>query len=488
MSSIFTTPAFRVQMKGLEPPQDYSYSVLNATRLPVPPHLLVDQIIPEFERLVVVGVCFVLELTSVIKIKPLFVVLFTVFVDLIGFGILIPVIPQLLANPHSTYYLLVGKGITISQGYIILGYLTAMFPFMQFLFTPILGQLSDHFGRKPLLAYSLLGTCLSYILFALGIVFKNIPLLFVARGFDGITGGNISVAQAAIADLTAPQDRAKNFGLMGAVFGIGFVLGPYIGGKLSDPTILPWFNATTPFWFAAFLSLVNVFSVWKFFPETHLNRDMTFSVTWDQSFLNIVSAFKPVRLRALFGTIFTFWAGFSFFTTFFSVYLIHRFGFTSSNIGDFFSYVGIWIAISQALIVRKLSGRFSEYQILCVSLAGAGLFLFLYALPTHWWYLLFITPFFAMFQGMTQANMTSLVSKAGENARGGILGINASVQALAQSIPPVLSGYIAAKLDPSASVHTSAFVVLLAAVVFIVFYRESKVKPASSASVYTASH
>src|SRR6185369_14446856 len=153
---------------------------------------------------------------------PLPVILFTIFIDLLGVGILIPVIPQLLANPHSSEFLL-PAGFTLAQGYILLGFLTAIFPIMQFFATPILGQLSDTYGRRKLLATSIIGTSLSYVVFALGIVTKNIPLLFLSRGFDGITGGNVAVAQAAVADVTKPENRAKAFGVIGAVFGIGFI-------------------------------------------------------------------------------------------------------------------------------------------------------------------------------------------------------------------------------------------------------------------------
>src|SRR5579872_5050749 len=151
-------------------------------------------------------------------------VIFTIFLDVLGVGILIPVVPQLLANPRSAYYLL-PAGWTFKGGLILLGWLIAIYPLMQFIATPILGQLSDRFGRKKLLGFSIFGTAVGYVLFALGIITRNLPLLFFSRALDGITGGNLSVAQAVIADVTPPKDRTKRFALIGAVFGAGFVLG-----------------------------------------------------------------------------------------------------------------------------------------------------------------------------------------------------------------------------------------------------------------------
>src|SRR3954447_26648937 len=142
------------------------------------------------------------------KRHPVWIILFTILIDTLGIGILGPILPQLLGNPSSPHYLL-GAGATVGSGYILFGFLVAVYPIMQFFATPILGQLSDRHGRKPVLALSLFGTSLGYALFATGILVRSIPLLFFARALDGITGGNLSVAQASIADVTKPQDRTK---------------------------------------------------------------------------------------------------------------------------------------------------------------------------------------------------------------------------------------------------------------------------------------
>ena len=409
--------------------------------------------------------------------KILFSILFTVFIDLLGFGILIPVIPQLLANPGSPFFLL-PAGLTLGQGYIILGFLTAIFPFMQFLATPILGELSDRFGRKPILAISLFGTSISYILFAVGILTKNLPLLFISRAFDGVTGGNIAVAQAAIADVSTPENRAKNFGLMGAAFGMGFILGPYLGGQLSDPSHFSWFNAATPFWFAAILAFTNTLSVIYLLPETLKNKSKELSLHLGQSFKNIIKVFKFKELRPIFATNFLFQAGFTFFTTFFSVFLITKFHFNQGSIGNYFAYVGIWIAFSQAVVTRKVSSKFGERSILRYSLIGTGVFILAQFLPSVWWELLLVTPFFAIFTGLSQANLTSLVSRSvGPEIQGEILGMNASVQALAQTIPPIISGFVAAGIAARAPIVVSGVTIILSGIVFILFVKKPNFQP-----------
>ena len=408
--------------------------------------------------------------------NPLPVILFTIFVDLIGFGIIIPIIPQLLANPASEFFLL-PKGQTIQQGYILLGYLIAIFSIAQFLSAPILGQLSDRYGRKKILAICLSGTSVSYVVFAIGILTKNIPVLFLARAFAGLTGGSVSVAQASIADFTKPVDRSKNFGLMGAAFGLGFIIGPYLGGKLSDPGFVSWFNPATPFWFAAILSALNVISLLFIFPETNIHIKHGLAIAWSKSVVNIWHALKHPQLRELFTVNFLFNAGFTFFTTFFAVFLINKFRFTQGDIGTFFAYVGFWFAFTQAVIVRKLAGKFTEIQIVRFSLLASALSVFLYFFPGNTLGLYLITPVLAIANGLNFANLTALISKnADASVQGEVLGINSSVSALAMMIPPILSGYIAAGLKPETPIYVSAAVILISGLVFWFFYHPGRAK------------
>jgi DHA1 family tetracycline resistance protein-like MFS transporter len=404
------------------------------------------------------------------KNKVITTIFFTVFVDLIGFGILIPIIPLLFANPSSEFYLL-PVGVSIKTGYLLLGLLVAVYPLGQFLATPILGQMSDVYGRKKILALSLLGTSISYLIFAIGILTKNIPLLFASRFFDGLTGGNISVAQAMIADVSTNENRTRNFGLIGAAFGLGFIFGPYIGGRLSDPQTVSWFTAATPFFFASILAFLNMVSVTFLLEETNKHLQ-NIKIVWYKSLHNISRAMKMENLNVLFLTNFLFYGGFSFFTTFFAVYLINKFHWSQGNVGDFFAYVGLCSALTQAFITRAVAKRFESSRVLRVTLIGCAVMILAYFLPRYAWQILFIPPIFGIFSGLTMANLGSLLSRSTPpQMQGEILGINASVQALASFVPAILSGFIAASLTPQTPIVIASFIIILGAIAFNKLYK-----------------
>lgn len=322
--------------------------------------------------------------------------------------------------------------------------------------------------------YTLFGTSASYALFAFAISAKFIPLLFISRAIAGITSGNLSVAQASIADLTKPEDRAKNFGLIGAAFGIGFIIGPFLGGKLSDPKLLPFFNPTIPFYFASILSLINAFSVRFNFSETNKYLNPKSYIRWGKAIVNILKAFRIKSLRFLFLTNFTFFSGFTFFVTFISVFFIKKFHFTQGNIGDFFSFMGLWIAFTQAIITRRVAKYFNEGQVLKFTLLFDGIFIGLMYFAQSSWMLFMIAPFIAVCNGLSFANLTGLISRsADQKIQGEILGISASIQALAQLIPPILSGFIAASFTPETPLIVASIIVILSGVLFITLYKGS---------------
>jgi len=404
------------------------------------------------------------------KRHPIGIILFTILIDTLGIGILGPILPQLMSNPNSPHYLL-GKDTTASSGYIIFGFLVGIFPIMQFFATPILGQLSDRYGRKPVLALSLAGTALGYVLFAVGIVIRNIPLLFVARALDGITGGNLSVAQASIADVTQPSERTKNFGLIGAAFGVGFIVGPFLGGVLADPSVVSWFNAATPFWFAALLASANTTQVLLQFDETnkHIRQ---FPVQFTKGIANIVRAYGMRELRTIFLTSFFFNAGFGFFISFFGVFLIHRFNFNEARIGNFFAWVGLCAIFTQVFTTRRIAARFSEPQVLKVTLFGVSSVMTAYLLAPSPVWLFLIAPISSTFNGLSLANMGGLLSRSvAPQVQGEILGIGSSIAALANSLPPLIGGFVAASVAPEAPVMAAALTMFLAWVIFVVRYR-----------------
>ena len=406
------------------------------------------------------------------KNKIITTIFFTIFIDLLGLGILIPIIPLLFVSPFSEFYML-PIGLGVKSGYILLGLLVAIYPIGQFLATPILGQLSDKYGRKKILVISLLGTSISYIIFAIGIVTKNIPLLFIARFFDGLTGGNISVAQAMISDISTNENRARNFGMIGAAFGLGFIFGPFIGGKLSDPHTISWFSATTPFYFAAILAFANMMSVIFILKETNKNLQKGL-IKWNKSIKNIFEAFKMKGVNIIFLTNFLYTGGFTFFTTFFSVYLIKKFNFNQGNIGDFFAYIGLWAVFTQAIVTRLVAKRYIEEKVIKFTLIGSGLIMFTYFLPQQAWQIYLIPPFFGLCTGLSMANLSSLLSKStSPNIQGKIFGINSSIQALAQAIPAVLSGFIAATLTPESPIVIASVIILFGAFAFYRLYKSA---------------
>jgi DHA1 family tetracycline resistance protein-like MFS transporter len=392
-----------------------------------------------------------------------------VFIDMLGVGIIIPVIAPLFFSPTGILPL----GTSYETRAMLMGFLTASYPFAQFFGAPILGAMSDRFGRKPVLMASLSGTLVGYILFGFAVLTANIPLLFLSRMLDGFTGGNISVAMSTIADMTDKEHRAKNFGIVGMAFGLGFILGPYIGGKFADPNIVSWFNAATPFFFAAGLTGVNILMVIIRFSETLKKKIMT-RISFTTGFRNIIKGFSMPNLRVMFTIVLLMTFGFTFFTQFFQVYLIEKFGYTSSQIGDVFAYIGLWIAFTQGFINRFISTRIPSHRVLRFTIIGLALTFPALLFPETTPVLLCVLPFVAIFQGLTQPNQNALISaSAGAESQGEVMGINSSLQAFGQMIPPILAGFLIT-VDIRLPILVAGAFTFIAWLLYIIYFNEKR--------------
>lgn len=368
--------------------------------------------------------------------KKILPILFgTLLIDMIGTGMIIPIIPILFTDPSSHAFLL--QGYDTRAQFFIAGLITAIFGLMQFTAAPILGELSDAFGRKRLLMIGVGVLAIAQMLFGVGIEIGSIALLFISRAVAGIAGANLAIAQASIADITPPQDRAKNFGLIGAAFGIGFILGPLLGGWAASAAN----DAAAPFWLAAVLGLCNLAFVYFMLPETNHTRTIRQKFHILKGLQNIRAAFLDREGRFVFGASFFYYSGFAFFTSFSGVLLVNKHGFTESGIGSFFAYVGVMIVTTQLFILRVVTKKFTERQILRVTLLAIAVTLTLYPFMPTKSLLIALMPFLTIPVGLTMSNIGALVSKSvSKEKQGAALGINSSLLAFSQGVIPVVAG------------------------------------------------
>lgn len=356
------------------------------------------------------------------KRSPLLVIFITIFIDLVGFGIVIPVLP---------FYV---EGTKFNATARSVGLLFASYSVMQLFFTPVLGRLSDRYGRRPVLLISIIGTGIGFLIIGFA---TTLWMLFAGRILDGITGGNLSTAQAYIADVTTRENRAKGMGMVGAAFGLGFVFGPAIGGILSR-----W-GINVPFFFAAGLAFANATLLYFVLPETvtkdHPARASAATGRWSQLF----QALKQSRLTVILTIYFLFVVAFSVMTSSFALFTMFRFGYDAHSTGWLFVYVGIIGAVIQGGLIGRLVKRFGE-----PSLIVAGAFLFsmsLLIIPltsphTGLLTLLVVGGVFALGNSLATPSLTGLASKSvGAGEQGGVLGVTQSAASLARTVGPLIA-------------------------------------------------
>jgi MFS transporter, DHA1 family, tetracycline resistance protein len=351
--------------------------------------------------------------------SPLAIIFLTVFIDLVGFGILLPLLP---------YY-----AETFGASATAIGLLSASYSLMQFLFAPIWGRLSDRYGRRPLILISLAGSCVGFLIAGLA---KTLTALFVGRIVSGIAGAIVPTTHAYIADVTPPENRAKGMGLVGAAFGLGFILGPAIGGLLAP------LGYDKPILLASGMAGLNLLFAFFRLPESLPNqvRNRVGQRTLTPARLMEALSHPQVGLLLLIFFIATF--AFANMEATFALLNEHAYALTVRQTGYLFVYMGIVMSVMQGLLVGKIVRRLGEK--LCITL---GTFILIFGLglmpfaPNMIYYCV-ITGILGFGSGINNPSVNALLSRsASADEQGGIMGIAQSLASMGRILGPLWGGY-----------------------------------------------
>lgn len=367
-----------------------------------------------------------------------------VFVDLLGFGLILPLLPFYAESYGASA--------------VIVGLLVASYAAAQLVGSPLLGRLSDRYGRRPVLLLSVFGTFLGFLLLGFAPAIGKglaahiapqaanaliISVLFFSRILDGLTGGNISVAQAYIADVTDEQNRARGLGLIGAAFGLGFIIGPAAGGALSQ-----W-GYNIPAFVAAAIASLNLLAIYFLLPESltserraamALNKRPPFTLKALVQALNRPKVGQLLHLRFVYGM------AFATFQTIFSLYA-QSIGLSSQTTGYVLAYVGLLSVIVQGGLIGLLTRRFRENWLIITGLWLMSGSLLAWSFTSQLWVLLLVIIPLSLSGGVLNTVLQSAISKSvSAEEVGGTLGIAASLEAISRVIAPSVGGFLLAQV------------------------------------------
>lgn len=380
------------------------------------------------------------------KKSALALIFFTIFIDLLGFGLIIPILPFYAENYGATAF--------------EVGLLGTIYSLMQFIFAPIWGRLSDQKGRRPLLILSLLGTAVGHFIFALA---PNLTWLFIGRAFAGIATATIPVAMAYISDITTPENRAKGMGMIGAAFGLGFILGPAIGGLLSS------YGYGMPLFFASLLSFsaaaIAIFKLPESLPAEKRGKVPARAF----NMRNLWEAFLHPNIGILFTIFFLITLAFSNLETVFALFSERRFGFDATDNGYVFTMIGAISATVQGIMIGPLVKKFGEKKLISFSVLLLGIAFLLYPVTNAVWHFLPVVAMTSFALGIHNPTVLSLISKnTAPEQQGGILGINQSLGSLARVLGPLWGGYFFDAVDIGFPFLSAGILIML---VFLLTFR-----------------
>ncbi len=374
--------------------------------------------------------------------SPLGLIFLTLFIDMVGFGIVIPVLP------------LYAEGSRIGATNTQLMWIVGIYSLLQLVCSPLFGKWSDRIGRKPVLVVSILGTAVGFVVLGAA---NTVWMLVLGRIIDGASGGNISTAMACIADVTTKENRSRNMGLVGAAFGLGFMIGPAIGGVLSKH-----FGLAVPFYFAAGLALLNALLVWLRLPETltaasreRAKQRATIGEVFHGGRTGMIAAILASQLASV--------TGFSIMTALFALYCEKRFGYDTAQVGYLLAYVGLLGVVFQGGLLRRLLKKPIEKElavigavVLTLSMAALP---FIHQSSAHPLAMLMLVCFgISLGNSFVTPTLNGLASRTTDaHCQGRLLGLMQSAGSLGRFLGPVIGFALVAQNGGGDYARTSFF-------------------------------
>jgi len=374
-----------------------------------------------------------------------FIVLIIQITEVLGFSLILPFLPLYARDLGATP--------------LVVGLIPASFSLLQLFSAPIMGRLSDTYGRKPLLILSQISTLLSFIVLGFA---HSLWLIFLSRAIDGLLGSNFTIAQAYLSDTSTKKNRSQIFAISGVAFSIGFLIGPALGGYLSR------YGYSLPAFLAAAISLVTIFLTVFFLKET-----VTVKKKFKFSFSQIVDTkavsvyFADSKLRAKLLEFFSFISTHAIWTGTMPLFANFKFGLGADTIGFGLAYVGFINIILRTVLFKFFINKFGEKNMKIAGLFSVLISLILLAVINNPWVLLLVFTFFAFGGSFVRPLLTADISRSvSKTEQGSILGVSSSLQSISQIFGPILGGFLLTNFSPNSLGYVSAFILSFAIFLF----------------------
>lgn len=401
-----------------------------------------------------------------IAAAPLFLVL---FIDSMGLGLVFPILNALVFEPSAHF---IHADLTKNVRNLLYGVTVSIFMFCWFFGAAFLGDLSDQIGRKKSLMICLIGAVIGYLFSAMAVVLSSYSLLLLGRMIAGFTAGSQSIAQAAIVDLSAPEHKARNLGLILFFTSLGFVFGPMVGGILSDSALVPWFNFAMPFYFAAIISLINTLLLWKLFHETFFHEHKIIFKLYHAIEI-FIAAFKDEKIRDLSIILLVMIFGWSGFYSFISMYLLQVYHFTALQIGFYMGLMGVGFGIGTGFVVDLFTRRFSLKQGVitgCLLVALGSILTITAPQALYVWFDVLIV---AISMALAYSTILTLFSnQVDADSQGWVMGITGAIMAFAFGLNSLLVGLLAG-MSPKIPLILTVISLLLASLLMKTIFKEA---------------